>query len=56
MRFAMERMERKVVKATQANTGARLMAQNAMVRAERAEEAASKPIVLVCTPANDKKQ
>jgi hypothetical protein len=49
----MERMGRRVDTATQANTGARLMAQNAIARAERAEVAASQPVVLVVSPAND---
>jgi hypothetical protein len=49
----MASMGRKVDTATQANSGARIMAQNAVARAERAEVAASKPVVLVVSPAND---
>lgn len=53
MRDEMRALGRRVDTATQANAGARIMAQNAIARAERAEVAASKPVVLVVSPAND---
>jgi len=40
----------------QAHTGARIPAQNALARAERAEEAASKPVALIIAPANDERR
>jgi len=49
----LERMGRRVDTATQANTGAQILAKNAIARAERAEAKASKPVVLIVAPAND---
>lgn len=49
----MARMGQRVDTATQSNAGARLMAENALVRARNAEVAAKSPIVLVVSPVND---
>ena len=48
-----ERLERKVDSFVHASTVARMMAEHAIARAERAEVTAARPVTLVMPPANE---
>jgi CHASE1-domain containing sensor protein len=53
MRRETERLEQKVDRFVNANTTARMLADHAVARAERAETAAAKPVIVVMPPASE---
>ena len=53
LRHEAQRLEQKVDTCVRATTGARMLAESAIVCAQRAEERATRAVVLVMSPAND---